>query len=351
MSDTPKTNQSNPADLPALISSRLAPRLPLLDPAKPQIVRLLNGYAEGLPGWVVDLYATNLVISEHAAPDSSSRQTAETIAQTIQAQLPWLTGVLHKQRRSTDEEQRKGLWLSITHEVREVVELGVRYTIDLRLNQDDSFYPDPRHLRAWLKDHMAGRSLLNTFAYTGSLGVAALAGGAREVIQTDLNERFLKLAIQSANLNRSPGSHHHTVAIDFFAAVDRFKTAKRLFDCVILDPPFFSTTEAGEIDLAGNWRGLINKVRPLVGHEGYLVLVNNGLYVTGQAVMEEVDYLCASGYFSVETKIKAPQDCRGYPETIVGAPLVDPAPFLHPTKMIILRAKRKDARRATETSY
>jgi 23S rRNA (cytosine1962-C5)-methyltransferase len=349
MTESPKTYPIDQTGLHALISSRLAPRLPLLDPANPQLVRLLNGYAEGLPGWVVDLYATNLVISEHAAPEIASPKTAEHIASTIQAQLPWLTGILYKQRRSTDEEIRRGLWLMKTREAREVVENGVTHAIDLRLNQDDSFYPDPRLLRAWLKDHMAGLSVLNTFAYTGSLGIAALAGGAREVIQTDLNERFLRRAMHSAKLN-SPSGSHHILALDFFAALNRFKTADKLFDCIILDPPFFSTTEAGQVDLAGNWRGLINKVRPSVGHEGYLVLVNNGLYVSGQAVMAEVDYLCASGYFSVETKIDVPQDCLGYPETIVGRPPVDPSPFLHPTKMIILSATRKDGRRATKTA-
>ncbi len=38
---------------------------------------------------------------------------------------------------------------------------------------------------------MKGRSVLNTFAYTGSLGVAALGGHASEVIQTDLSDGFL----------------------------------------------------------------------------------------------------------------------------------------------------------------
>jgi len=335
-------------DLDSLISSRLQPRLKLIDPASLQVLRLLNGYAEGLPGWVVDIYGKNVVISQHTLPDSASRDTAEKIAQSILLLLPWITGILFKQRRASDEEERKGRWLTKTLETHRIEENHVRYSIDLRLNQDDSFYPDARYLRAWLKNHLGGLSVLNTFAYTGSLGVAALAGGAREVLQTDLNQRFLQIAVQSAKLNPHAGSHHHTLGLDFFAAVDRFKTAKRLFDCVILDPPFFSTTEAGEVDLAGNWRGLINKVRPLVGHEGYLVLVNNGLYVSGEAVMAEVDYLCSSGYFSVETKIDVPQDCLGFTETILGTPPVDPAPFNHPTKIIILRATRKDKRRATE---
>jgi 23S rRNA (cytosine1962-C5)-methyltransferase len=37
-------------------------------------------------------------------------------------------------------------------------------------------------------------------------------------------------------------------------------------------------------------------------------------------------------------------DVTGYPKTVVEAPLVDPAPFNHPTKIALLRAFRKDER-------
>jgi 23S rRNA (cytosine1962-C5)-methyltransferase len=40
-----------------------------------------------------------------------------------------------------------------------------------------------------------------------------------------------------------------------------------------------------------------------------------------------------------------PPDCTGYPATRVSAPPVDPAPFNHPTKIAILRVRRKDAAR------
>ena len=136
MTDSPNTRS---IDVPTLIGSRLQPRLPLLNPNTPKVVRLFNGHTEGLPGWVVDLYATNLVISQHTPPDSQSHQTADQIAQTIQSQLPWSTGVLFKQRRSTDEEVRKGQWLTKSKVIRDIVENGVRYAIDLRLNQDNSF--------------------------------------------------------------------------------------------------------------------------------------------------------------------------------------------------------------------
>ena len=48
-----------------------------------------------------------------------------------------------------------------------------------------------------------------------------------------------------------------------------------LFDCVFVDPPFFSVTEKGRVDLEQDMVRLLNKVRPLVAHNGYLVAINN----------------------------------------------------------------------------
>jgi 23S rRNA (cytosine1962-C5)-methyltransferase len=90
---------------------------------------------------------------------------------------------------------------------------------------------------------------------------------------------------------------------------------------------------------------LINKVRPLVGHDGHLVIINNSLFLSGADFMTELDTLCQSDYLSLEEIIPIPQDITGTPETIVDAPPVDPAPFNHPTKIAILNVIRKDQRR------
>jgi 23S rRNA (cytosine1962-C5)-methyltransferase len=58
------------------------------------------------------------------------------------------------------------------------------------MHGDASFYLDTRNLRGWALEHLAGKSVLNTFAYTGSLGVAAKAAGASRVVHLDLNKTF-----------------------------------------------------------------------------------------------------------------------------------------------------------------
>ena len=213
------------------------------------------------------------------------------------------------------------------------------------MNQDAGFYLDTRDLRRWLTKKMAGKRILNTFAYTGSLGVAAGAGGAREVVQTDLNPDFLKIAEKSWTMNTLPIVQHQSLVGDYFRVMGRLRHADQLFDCAILDPPYFSTTEAGRVDLQEGTTRLINKIRPLVGHQGWLVVINNALFHSGEDFMAEINALCMSEYLQLALRISIPPDITGYPTTLVDTPPVDPAPFNHPTKIVILKVFRKDQRR------
>jgi 23S rRNA (cytosine1962-C5)-methyltransferase len=180
---------------------------------------------------------------------------------------------------------------------------------------------------------------LNTFAYTGSLGVAAMAGGASRVTQTDRNRQFLNLAKDSYSLNGFPIHKGDFVAQDFFPAVAGFKATRQLFDCIIIDPPFFSTTSKGRVDLEKESTRLINKVRPLINDGGILIAINNALYVSGQEYMRSLEELCKDGYLKIRELISVPEDFIGCDR--VGEPITDPAPFNHSTKIAILDVKRK----------
>jgi 23S rRNA (cytosine1962-C5)-methyltransferase len=310
-----------------------------------QVIRLFNGFYEGLPGLTVDLYANTLVISDHDRQRTGEQNLYEEIAEFYAKVLPDVKSVLLKQRHAQDLEQRKGRLLLGGELPTSIEENGITYALDLRLNQDTSFYPDTRNLRLWLSRQMKDARVLNCFAYTGALGIAALAGGASEVIQTDLNPHFLAVAQDSLVLNHFPGTMK-TLSQDFYPMVAGYKSQAEVFSCVILDAPLFSQTRRGRVDLLQNWHGLINKVRPLVGHEGWLVAINNALFLPGNELMENVRNLTADGYLELSEIIPVPQDVTGYAQSIVAKAPADPSPFNHPTKIIIMRAYRKDSRRA-----
>ncbi|PKO12116.1 MAG: SAM-dependent methyltransferase [Chloroflexi bacterium HGW-Chloroflexi-10] len=327
------------------LMSALQQRSDLLSETHTGAFRLFNGFLEGCSDLVVEVFGETLVLYDYS--QMMDRQYFETLRDWYLAQLPWLRAVLWKRRYSPLDEERAGILLYGDQMVQYVVEAGVRYALDLRMNQDASFYVDTRNLRIWLKETMRGKIVLNTFAYTGSLGVAAKAGGATRVVQTDLNRRFLNLAKTSYTFNGLPIAKQDFMTGDFFKITALLKKADMLFDCLILDPPFFSSTEAGRVNQVQESYRLIQKVRPLVAHQGWLVVVNNALFLSGADFWQILQNQCTDGYLQIENIIPIPADVSGYVETVVSLPPTDPAPFNHSTKIAILRVNRKDRRLAS----
>jgi 23S rRNA (cytosine1962-C5)-methyltransferase len=357
-------------ELTALLEKAIEARQSLFDPASQSAFRLFNGFSEGNPDLVIDLYASTLVFHNYGPLDSGSttvsdrversdrrsptRHEIETFGQgsathaeqlieeaqnLLRDRLSWLRAGILKTRNGKTREEKRGQLIFGEKPDRKIREHGVWYAIDLTMNRDASFYLDTRDLRRWLIENMQGKTVLNTFAYTGSLGVAAAAGGAKRVVQLDLNRQFLNLAKASYTLNGFPIHKADFIAGDFFPSVGRFKRAGETFDCVLIDPPFFSTTARGKVDEEHESARLINKVRPLINNGGTLVAINNALYVSGKEYMQTLESLCNDGYMRIRELIPVPQDMVGYNK--VSPPITDPSPFNHSTKIAILDLKRK----------
>lgn len=336
---------SIPASLIPLLASTLDARAGLLegDPRHESAVRLFNGFLEGCPSLVADLFADTLVLQNHADLPEPVEPLLTQAQGFYLDRLPWIRTVVVKTRtpKGKQDSPERNRVSTGNPPARKIREYGVWYALDLLLHQDTTFYPDTRFLRRWAIDHLSNQRMLNTFAYTGSLGVAALAGGARQVIQLDLNPAYLNLAKTSYTLNGFPIRRDEFLAGDFFPRISALKRVGALFDCVFLDPPFFSITAKGRVDLLSQYTRLINKVRPLIADGGRLVTVNNALFLSGKDFLAQLNELCADGYLSIEELIPVPPDCAGYPATCIRSLPADPAPFNHATKIAVLRVRRK----------
>ena len=326
-----------------VLEAAIAARAPVIDAAHETAFRLLNGFSEGLPALALDVYQRCVVLHDYT-PGGDAGLTAQALA-TARAQLPWLTSAVVKVRDGAPAARNGRVVFGAPGDLpRTVLENGVWYSLQLTHNRDASLYLDTRNLRLWAKESLRGKRVLNTFAHTGSLGVAARAAPSAQVITTDANRHVLAIAEASFALNGFNVSPRDFRAGDFFEIVARFKREQALFDCVFLDPPVYARGDRGLVDLQVGMGALINKVRPLVGHGGALVLVNNAVFVSGAEYTALLDSLCEGGYLTLEKRVDVPPDCTGYVR--VGVPPADPAPFNHSTKIAILRATRKDGRRA-----
>ena len=322
-----------------LLEKAIESRQSLFDEAHQSALRLFNGFTEGEPNLVIDLYASTIVFHNYADDVARGLSLVHEAQNYLLNYLSWLHAGVVKTRNGKTQDEKRGQLLFGEKPGRKIQEHGVWYAIDLTMNRDASFYLDTRNLRGWLIDNIQGKSVLNTFAYTGSFGVAALAGRASQVVQLDLNRQFLDLAKESYTLNSFPIRRNDFIAADFFPAISQFKNRKQTFDCVIIDPPFFSTTSRGKVDQENDSARLINKVRPLINDGGILVAINNALYVSGQEYMQTLESLCKDGYLKIKELIPVPEDTVGYNR--IGAPITDPSPFNHSTKIAVLEVRRK----------
>lgn len=326
-----------------LLEKAIAFREPLFDAQHESAFRLFNGFTEGNPHLAIDLYAGTVIFHNYHADVDAGMALVNEVKVFLQNHphiSKWLHAGIAKSRNSKSPEERRGILIFGDKPDRKIKERGVWYTVDLTMNRDASLYLDTRTLRKWLIENCHDKTVLNTFAYTGSLGVAAMAGGARRVIQLDRNKQFLNLAKDSYSLNNFAIRKSDFITSDFFPAIARFKSTKEFFDCVIIDPPFFSTTSKGRVDQENDSARLINKVRPLINDGGTLIAINNALYVSGKEYLQTLENLCKDGYLKIEELIPVPEDFVGFGE---GQQITDPAPFNHSTKIAVLKVKRKSA--------
>jgi 23S rRNA (cytosine1962-C5)-methyltransferase len=311
-----------------------------LDDHHQSAFRLFNGFIEGFPDLAIDIYARTLLIYIYANPPDSILEVINPISTFLRDRYPWIRVVMVKTRFSTDLAARHGLVIYGGQSDDRVREHGIWYAIDLQMTSDSSLYLDTRYLREWIKQHAANRLVLNTFAYTGSLGVAAKAGGARQVIHLDKSRKYLNLAKTSYLLNGFPINKSDFISEDFFIYTSRLRQSEQRFDMVFLDPPFFSQTSAGTVDLNKQYSRLINKIRPLITEGGYIIAINNALFVSGSTFISQIEELCLDGYLSIEALIPVPPDFSGFPEICLGSFPSDPKPFNHPTKIVILKVSK-----------
>jgi 23S rRNA (cytosine1962-C5)-methyltransferase len=325
----------------APLQQAVAARAGLLDAAHQGGWRLFNGFLEGDPALVIDVYGRTLVVHNYADPPAAAESLVQAAVTWLCDQFPWLQAAVLKPRQAPSSAARRGVLLFGPAPDRKLCEDGVWYALDLLFSRDASFYLDTRGLRQWARQALTGKRVLNTFAYTGSLGVAACAGGAAQVVHLDQNRACLNLAKTSYTLNGFPIHKTDFLVNDFWKTAGALRRSGAQFDCVFVDPPFFAAAATGVVDLVNAGQRVLNKVRPLVADGGWLVAINNALFVSGADYLHTLQSLCADGYLSIEQLIPVPADITGYPATRQGQLPADPAPFNHATKIALLRVRRK----------
>lgn len=211
--------------------------LRLADSTHTNVYRLVFGEGDGLPGLVLDYYAGHVVLQAHSIGMHLHRAD---ICEALQAVLKEkLLSVYDKSAETLPAQYastiRNGpLFGESTSDV-VVKEHGAQFYIDWVNGQKTGFFIDQRENRQLLASYSAGKSVLNTFSYTGGFSVYSALHGASLVHSVDASAKAIDYCNRNAALNNI--QNHEGFAEDTF---DFLKGRAQDYDIIILDPPAFA---------------------------------------------------------------------------------------------------------------
>ncbi len=219
------------ARLRAAVAARA--RHPLL--ADTNAVRLVNAEGDGLPGLVVDRFADVVVVrAGSAAWLARIDALAAALREATGAQVGLARPDAPALRREGVQAEPRTLWGQPPTEPVLVREGARRYLADVAHGQKTGFYLDQRDARDLVQRLASGRRVLDLFSYTGGFAVAALHGGAEEVVLVDSSRDALALAERNVRAVDASEARARVVETDGFEFA---RKQARGFSLAIADPP------------------------------------------------------------------------------------------------------------------
>ncbi len=277
------------------LRAALDARRPLLDELHTQgtdCYRLFHGSQEGAPGLTLDRYGPQLLIQSFHQPLDSA------LLPMLSAQVDAFLGtpllMVYNDRSHGHSRIDRAAHQPEPTALAELVgrEWGLNYRVRGRhAGQDPLLFLDLRNARGWVKQHAAGKSVLNLFAYTCGVGLCASAGGAREVWNLDFAAGNLAVGKENAALNPHLPAMRF-IQSDYFSAIRQLadlpiahrrghrlpsyeRLEQRQFDLVFLDPPAWAKSAFGTVDLLRDYQSLLKPALLTTAEGGVLVCSNN----------------------------------------------------------------------------
>jgi 23S rRNA (cytosine1962-C5)-methyltransferase len=208
---------------------------------KTNCYRLIHGEGDGFPGLIVDVYAGVAVFQAHSIGvflhrEMIAKAIVENSNGTINTVFNKSSKTLPKEFAQNNED---GFIIGTLAE-QTVLENGHKFIIDWKTGQKTGFFLDQRENRALVANYVNGKSVLNTFSYTGGFSIYALKNGAKNVDSVDVSKPALDILDRNIEINGLNIQNHQSKNED---TLDFLKSCNP-YDIVILDPPAYAKSIA-----------------------------------------------------------------------------------------------------------
>lgn len=211
----------------------------LLPLDKTNAFRLIHGEGDGCPGLIMDLYKDVLVFQAHTIGMHRDRdEIIEAIKKVLGKKIK---AIYDKSRETLPTEYAQnctnGYVFGEVTVPYTVMENGISFSINWITGQKTGFFIDQRENRALLAKYAKGKSVLNTFCYSGGFSLYALEAGAASVISLDASAKAIDLVLTNVELNKMQSLQHKAIVGE---TLPYLKANEDEFDIIVLDPPAFA---------------------------------------------------------------------------------------------------------------
>lgn len=277
--------------------------------------RVFNGEGDGIGGLTIDYFDGFYLLSWYSEGIYSFK---EMILAGLEASVTY-KGIYEKKRFDT-----KGQYLEDDDFVKGergefpliVKESGQNFAIYLNDGAMVGVFLDQRDVRQKIRDaYSKGKTVLNTFSYTGAFSIFAAAGGATKTTSVDLAKRSLSKTTEQFEVNGIDAKEQDIIVMDVF---DYFKYAKRKelsFDVVILDPPSFARSKKYTFSSSKDYTSLLKDAIAITEKNGVIVAsTNNATFGMKKfKTFVEKAFKDSNRKYTIEEEFSLPSDFRTSP--------------------------------------
>ena len=249
--------------------------------------RLIHAEADGLPGVIIDLYGSVVVVQLNTAGMDHFR--VPLVAALVELLAP--AAVVLRNDSAAREVEGLSQEVTVAHGAipREllVLENNAYFAVDLRGGQKTGWFYDQRENRRRVAQLARGGRVLDLFCYLGGFGIEAVVAGAAAAVLVDRSESALRAADLSAERSGVAAAITSQRG-EGFEVMAALAAGGERFDLVVADPPAFVKSKQHLAVGLKAYGKMVESAAGLVKPGGYLLAASCSHNVSVEAFGEAV---------------------------------------------------------------
>lgn len=241
--------------------------------------RLVFGEADQLPGLTVDRFGDVLSVQVLSlGMERHKKEFLDGLIEVLRERQLAVSCVYERNdvkiRELEGMQQYKGFYRSslldpAAEKTRvDIVENGIRYTVDVENGQKTGFFLDQKFNRLAAAQIGKGRHVLDCFTHTGAFALNIAKGGAEKVTALDISKEAVEMTAHNAKQNGLAVEAVEADVFDFLTELDKKKDHS--YDYIVLDPPAFTKSGKTVHEAFRGYKEINYRAMKILPRGGYL---------------------------------------------------------------------------------